>query len=49
MARPPALAARYEFLSFRQPAGGRAWLAGLIDKVGRGERRRSEPHLMHGG
>jgi len=34
LARPPALAARYEFLTFRQPAGGRAWLAGVIEKVG---------------
>jgi Dyp-type peroxidase family len=34
MARPPALAARYEFLTFKHAAGGRAWLAGLIDKVG---------------
>jgi deferrochelatase/peroxidase EfeB len=34
ISRPAALAARYEFLSFREPAGGRAWLAGLLDKVG---------------
>jgi Dyp-type peroxidase family len=34
LARTPALAARYEFLSFREPASGRKWLAGLIDKVG---------------
>jgi Dyp-type peroxidase family len=34
MARPPALAARYEFLSFNSPAGGRAWLMGLLEKVG---------------
>jgi len=34
MARPPARAARYELLTFRNPAGGRKWLAGLIDKVG---------------
>jgi Dyp-type peroxidase family len=34
MARPPALAARYEFLTFERAAGGRAWLEGLIDKVG---------------
>jgi Dyp-type peroxidase family len=34
MARPPALAARYEFLTFERAAGGRAWLVGLIDKVG---------------
>lgn len=34
IARPPALAARYEFLSFRHPESGRAWLAGILDKVG---------------
>ena len=34
MARPPARAARYEFLTFANPAGGREWLTGLIDKVG---------------
>ena len=34
MARPRALAARYEFLTFERATGGRAWLAGLIDKVG---------------
>jgi len=34
MSRPPARAARYEFLTFRSAAGGRAWLTGLIDKVG---------------
>ncbi len=32
--RTPALAARYEFLSFERPEAGRTWLAGLIDKVG---------------
>jgi Dyp-type peroxidase family len=36
LVRTPALAARYEFLSFRQPASGRAWLAGLVEKVGTG-------------
>jgi Dyp-type peroxidase family len=34
VSRPPALAARYEFLTFRKSAGGRAWLAGLLNKVG---------------
>ena len=34
MARPPALAARYEFLTFERATAGRAWLASLIDKVG---------------
>jgi deferrochelatase/peroxidase EfeB len=36
LTRPRALAARYEFLTFRQPSAGREWLAGLIDKVGTG-------------
>ena len=31
--RVPALTGRYEFLSFRQPAHGRAWLKGILDKV----------------
>ena len=34
MSRPPARTARYEFLTFHSPSGGRAWLTGLIDKVG---------------
>jgi deferrochelatase/peroxidase EfeB len=34
MSRPPARAARYEFLSFRKAMAGHAWLTGLIDKVG---------------
>jgi len=34
MSRPPARVARYEFLHFRNERSGRAWLAGLIDKVG---------------
>jgi hypothetical protein len=33
LTRVPAITGRYEFLSFRQPAQGRAWLAGLVDKV----------------
>jgi len=36
LARTPALAARYEFLTFREPSAGREWLAGIIDKVGTG-------------
>ncbi|GBG35980.1 Dyp-type peroxidase [Mycobacterium montefiorense] len=31
--RTPAMTGRYEFLSFDDPAGGRAWLAELVDKV----------------
>src|SRR5258705_768438 len=37
LARTPALAARYEFLSFESVAAGRAWLAGLVTKVGTGQ------------
>ena len=33
LTRTPALAARYEFLSFRSPAGGKAWLAALRKTV----------------
>ncbi len=36
LTRTPALAARYEFLSFASGPAGRAWLAGLADKVGTG-------------
>jgi Dyp-type peroxidase family len=36
LARTPALAARYEFLAFDDAAAGRAWLTGLVDKVGTG-------------
>jgi Dyp-type peroxidase family len=31
--RVPALTGRYEFLSFRNAAGGRAWLSGIREKV----------------
>src|SRR3954453_14072910 len=33
LTRVRALTGRYEFLSFREPAQGRAWLAGLTSKV----------------
>jgi Dyp-type peroxidase family len=33
LARVPAVTGRYEFLSFHQPAQGRTWLAGILDKV----------------
>ena len=36
LARTPARAARYEFLSFANAESGRAWLAGIVDKVGTG-------------
>ena len=37
LTRTPALAARYEFLNFETVAAGRAWLAGLVTKVGTGQ------------
>src|SRR5689334_21886684 len=33
LTRAPALAARYEFLSFRDPAAGRRWLTGILPTV----------------
>jgi Dyp-type peroxidase family len=36
LTRPPAKAARYGFLTFREPAAGRTWLSGIIEKVGTG-------------
>ncbi len=36
LARTPARAARYEFLSFAHASAGRAWLAGIVDKIGTG-------------
>ena len=33
LTRTPAVTGRYEFLSFDDPAGGRAWLTGLLDRV----------------
>jgi hypothetical protein len=36
LARTPALAARYEFVTFDDAASGRGWLSGLVDKVGTG-------------
>ena len=33
LARAPALAARYEFLSFRNPSAGRRWLTGILPTV----------------
>jgi Dyp-type peroxidase family len=36
LTRPPATAAHYVFLSFSDAPAGQRWLAGLIDKVGRG-------------
>src|SRR4051794_38426985 len=33
LSRAPAHSGRYEFLSFRNPEGGRSWLAGLMKEV----------------
>ena len=33
LSRPPALVARYEFLSFRAASGGRAWVSAIREKV----------------
>ena len=33
LTRAPALTGRYEFLSFGDPVGGRAWLTGILEKV----------------
>ncbi|MFE3051819.1 Dyp-type peroxidase [Nocardia sp. NPDC059239] len=33
LTRTPAVTGRYEFLSFDDPAGGRAWLTPLVDRV----------------
>ena len=33
LTRTPAVTGRYEFLSFDDPSGGRAWLTGLLDRV----------------
>jgi len=33
LTRAPALTGRYEFLSFRNPAGGRRWLSEILQKV----------------
>ena len=41
LTRAPALTGRYEFLSFRNPAGGRTWLAGVLDKVHSAESMRA--------
>jgi hypothetical protein len=40
LTRAPALAARYEFLSFRNGAGGRAWASAIKEFGGLDARRR---------
>lgn len=42
IARAPATAARYEFLTFRQADGGRAWLQGLLEKISFARQSRSK-------
>jgi len=42
VARTPALAARYEFLSFRDAPQGRQWLSGILDKVGTASAAKAE-------
>ena len=49
LTRPRAMAARYGFLCFRQPKDGRAWLSGIIDRVGRGRGVESGGVLDSGG
>src|SRR5262249_3441943 len=44
LTRPPALAARYGSVTFRDRAQGRAWLSGLIDKVGTGAKIAAAGH-----
>jgi len=41
LTRAPALTGRYEFLSFRDSGGGRAWLAAILDKVHSAETMRA--------
>ena len=41
LTRAPALTGRYEFLSFHCAAGGRAWLAAILDKVHSAESMRA--------
>src|SRR5262245_60642169 len=40
LTRVPAITGRYEFLSFRQASQGRAWLAGILDKVASAQQAR---------
>jgi Dyp-type peroxidase family len=41
LTRAPALTGRYEFLSFRNRAGGRQWLAAILEKVHSAEAMRA--------
>jgi len=42
LTRPPAMAARYAFVTFRQAAQGHAWLTGLTEKVTSGQSVQAE-------
>jgi hypothetical protein len=33
LTRTPALTGRYEFLTFRNPVGGRVWLSTILEKA----------------
>ncbi len=41
LTRAPALVGRYEFLTFRNPEGGKAWLAGISERVQSVEKARA--------
>jgi deferrochelatase/peroxidase EfeB len=45
--RTPALAGRYDFLSFQDPAAGRAWLSEMLEEVASGAAARSRPESAH--
>src|ERR1700758_4469650 len=45
LTRVPALTGRYEFLSFRNAAGGRAWLSALLPKVQSAAEVRASPEM----
>jgi Dyp-type peroxidase family len=45
LSRAPALAARYEFLSFRDPAAGGRWLSGILPTVQSAAQVRSSPTM----
>ncbi len=41
LTRAPALVGRYEFLTFQNPESGKAWLAGISEKVHSVEKARA--------
>ena len=46
LTRTPAMTGRYEFLTFDNPAGGRAWLSELLDRVSSSCRRGRQPRWI---